>query len=218
MTAGESCGEAARERLRCGLSCLLRPISRLGIAWSDETRIGTSVPLLVRSTRTTASRPSSLRGMPGRVGAGGGPSIRSSSAAGVRGRSGVRVALWIIAGAQHRPLRQAAGAIGLRAPLPTGPRSSWTPPIALDRGSLLEVSHVMYVHNNDLTKTHGAHQSPKTSCPTRRCRVNGPERRVAIEEYTLLDGASGPYGIATGPDGALWFAEESGKIGRLVPA
>jgi virginiamycin B lyase len=48
--------------------------------------------------------------------------------------------------------------------------------------------------------------------------VKGPETHVVIKEYTLPDGASGPYGIATGPDGALWFAEESGKIGRLVPA
>ena len=48
--------------------------------------------------------------------------------------------------------------------------------------------------------------------------MKGSERRVVIEEYTLPDGASGPYGIATGPDGALWFAEEAGKIGRLVPA
>jgi virginiamycin B lyase len=41
--------------------------------------------------------------------------------------------------------------------------------------------------------------------------VKGPERRVVIEEYTLLNGASGPYGIATGPDGALWFTEHRGN-------
>ena len=44
------------------------------------------------------------------------------------------------------------------------------------------------------------------------------ERRVVIEEHTLPDGTSGPYGIVAGPDGALWFADEAGKIGRLVPA
>ena len=48
--------------------------------------------------------------------------------------------------------------------------------------------------------------------------MKGPERPVVIEEYTLPDGASEPHGIVTGPDGALWFAEEAGKIGRLVPA
>lgn len=27
---------------------------------------------------------------------------------------------------------------------------------------------------------------------------------------------SGPYGITVGPDGAMWFTEECGKIGQLI--
>ena len=47
--------------------------------------------------------------------------------------------------------------------------------------------------------------------------MKGPERRVVIEEYTLLNRASGPYGIATWPDGALWFTEmHGGRIGRIT--
>ncbi len=79
------------------------------------------------------------------------------------------------------------------------------------------VSQAVCVHANDLTKTHGAHQSAKTSCPTRKCRVKGFKRRTVVEEYTLADGASGPHGIATGPDGALWFTEmHGGRIGRIT--
>ena len=48
--------------------------------------------------------------------------------------------------------------------------------------------------------------------------MKGPERRADIEEFTLPDGSSGPYGIATGPDGALWFTEmHGGRIGRITP-
>jgi hypothetical protein len=80
-----------------------------------------------------------------------------------------------------------------------------------------EVSQAMCVHANDLTKIHGAHQSQKTSCPTRRCRVKGFERRTVIEEYTLPNGASGPYGNATGPDGALWFTRRGSQGLLLLP-
>jgi virginiamycin B lyase len=47
--------------------------------------------------------------------------------------------------------------------------------------------------------------------------VKGSESRAVIEEYALPDGASGPYGIATGPDRALWFTEmRGGRIGRIT--
>jgi virginiamycin B lyase len=47
--------------------------------------------------------------------------------------------------------------------------------------------------------------------------VTGFERRVVIEECSLPDGTSGPYGIATGPDGAVWFTEMHGiRIGRIT--
>jgi len=32
---------------------------------------------------------------------------------------------------------------------------------------------------------------------------------IRIKEYELPNPESGPYGITTGPDGAIWFAEES---------
>ena len=40
--------------------------------------------------------------------------------------------------------------------------------------------------------------------------------RVVIEQHAVDDG--GPYAIATGPDGALWYTlVRGGRIGRLVP-
>ena len=40
---------------------------------------------------------------------------------------------------------------------------------------------------------------------------------IMIEEHTLPDGASGPYGIGAVPDGALWFTEmRGGRIGRIT--
>ena len=39
-----------------------------------------------------------------------------------------------------------------------------------------------------------------------------------ITEFTIPTAASSPQGIATGPDGNLWFTEfSSGKVGRLTP-
>jgi streptogramin lyase len=47
--------------------------------------------------------------------------------------------------------------------------------------------------------------------------VKGPKRRAAIEEHTLPEDASGPYGIAAGSDGPLWFIEMRGsRIGRIT--
>ena len=37
-------------------------------------------------------------------------------------------------------------------------------------------------------------------------------------EYPLSDPFSGPFGIASGPDGNVWFAESAGKIGRISPS
>jgi len=43
--------------------------------------------------------------------------------------------------------------------------------------------------------------------------------QVTFTEYPTPTGESGAYGIAAGPDGALWFAEfEIGKIGRITTA
>ena len=94
MIPGESYGRAARERFCYEFSCLIQPIFRSRMAWSGETRIGRSVPLRVHGTCTMASRPSSLRRTPGRVGVGGGPSGSSSSAEGhLRSIEGARRAL-----------------------------------------------------------------------------------------------------------------------------
>jgi virginiamycin B lyase len=39
----------------------------------------------------------------------------------------------------------------------------------------------------------------------------------SITEYSLPNSSSGPSGITTGPDGALWFTESgTDKIGRIV--
>ena len=44
-----------------------------------------------------------------------------------------------------------------------------------------------------------------------------PAPALAITEYPVLTGTSGPAGIALGPDGALWFTEENAhKIGRIT--
>ena len=42
---------------------------------------------------------------------------------------------------------------------------------------------------------------------------------VTIEEFVVSDGAAGPYGVAAGPDGAIWFTlAGAGQIGRFAPA
>jgi streptogramin lyase/alpha-tubulin suppressor-like RCC1 family protein len=44
-------------------------------------------------------------------------------------------------------------------------------------------------------------------------------RAQAILEFTVPTAASGPQGIASGPDGTLWFTENTGnKIGRITTA
>jgi|ERR1035438_2646361 streptogramin lyase len=44
-------------------------------------------------------------------------------------------------------------------------------------------------------------------------------QQIAIGAYALPTVASGPRGIAAGPDGALWFTEAYGnKIGRITAA
>jgi streptogramin lyase len=40
---------------------------------------------------------------------------------------------------------------------------------------------------------------------------------VMTTEFALLTLNGGPVGIATGPDGNLWFAENAGRIGRITP-
>ncbi|GAA3427807.1 hypothetical protein ACWDTT_11345 [Streptosporangium sandarakinum] len=40
---------------------------------------------------------------------------------------------------------------------------------------------------------------------------------LTIEEYAVADRAAGPYAIATGPDGALWAALETGAPARIAP-
>jgi hypothetical protein len=80
MILGMSYDRVAREHCCYEFSYLIRPISGSEITWSDETRIGRSVPLRVHGTCTPAFCSSSLRRTPGRVGAGGGPLDRPSSA------------------------------------------------------------------------------------------------------------------------------------------
>ncbi|HSX98017.1 MAG TPA: virginiamycin B lyase, partial [Streptomyces sp.] len=42
---------------------------------------------------------------------------------------------------------------------------------------------------------------------------------VSITEFPVSDAEAGPYGITTGPDGALWFTEFRGhRIGRITTA
>jgi hypothetical protein len=38
------------------------------------------------------------------------------------------------------------------------------------------------------------------------------------QEFPVPTARSGPAGIAAGPDGDMWFAEATGKIGRVTPA
>ena len=46
-----------------------------------------------------------------------------------------------------------------------------------------------------------------------------PAGAVKINEYTIPTSNSGPIGITSGPDGALWFLEYSAnQIGRIDPA
>lgn len=42
-----------------------------------------------------------------------------------------------------------------------------------------------------------------------------PRTYSNIAERRLPDPRCDPYGIAAGPDGALWFTETIGKIGRI---
>src|ERR1035438_8811512 len=43
-----------------------------------------------------------------------------------------------------------------------------------------------------------------------------PLQAQSITEYTMPTAGSNPWGIAAGPDGALWFTESVGKIGRIT--
>jgi hypothetical protein len=40
----------------------------------------------------------------------------------------------------------------------------------------------------------------------------------AVAEFPVPTSTSDPVGIAAGPDGNLWFAEQGGKIGRITPS
>lgn len=45
-----------------------------------------------------------------------------------------------------------------------------------------------------------------------------PDLTVSIEELPVSGRDAGPYGITTGPDGALWFTMvHHGRIGRMTP-
>jgi virginiamycin B lyase len=49
-----------------------------------------------------------------------------------------------------------------------------------------------------------------------RAQPAGPE--VTVTEYPLPTPGAAPFGIALGPDGAVWFAELSGRqVGRIAP-
>ncbi len=56
--------------------------------------------------------------------------------------------------------------------------------------------------------------------PTGRAAPAPPARPdVAIDEFPLPDPSSAPYAITAGPDGALWFTEESAsRVGRITLA
>ncbi|MFK4543568.1 streptogramin lyase [Streptomyces tendae] len=39
----------------------------------------------------------------------------------------------------------------------------------------------------------------------------------SVREYTVSDADAGPYALAEGPDGALWFTEwGTGRVGRIT--
>jgi streptogramin lyase len=48
-----------------------------------------------------------------------------------------------------------------------------------------------------------------------RANAQVPRTYSNIAERRLPDPRCDPYGIAAGPDGALWFTETIGKIGRI---
>lgn len=53
------------------------------------------------------------------------------------------------------------------------------------------------------------------------CRDNEGEKIGLIPfrsliEYPIPTPHSEPHGLVLGPDGAIWFAEEANKIGRLI--
>src|SRR5690242_13531663 len=51
------------------------------------------------------------------------------------------------------------------------------------------------------------------------CRAQSPSPSVNFTEYSVPTSGSRPIGIAAGPDGGLWFTEQTGnKIGRISTA
>ena len=68
------------------------------------------------------------------------------------------------------------------------------------------------------TATIAAHLGTSTAMAVLRVAPGSPTQ-VNITEFSVPTASGYPFGIAVGPDGALWFAELSGtKIGRITTA
>ena len=57
----------------------------------------------------------------------------------------------------------------------------------------------------------------RLAAATLLCSVPAPVEAATITEFTVPSGG-GPLGITPGPDGALWFIEGIGKVGRVTTA
>ncbi|MFC8986229.1 hypothetical protein ACF1DW_06140 [Streptomyces sp. NPDC014603] len=44
-----------------------------------------------------------------------------------------------------------------------------------------------------------------------------PGATPSVTEIVVADEDAGPYGITSGPDGALWAALETGGVARVAP-
>src|SRR4051794_5407829 len=56
------------------------------------------------------------------------------------------------------------------------------------------------------------------SAQTRALAHSGvSQRKGHFTEFSVPNGSGAPYGITAGPDGNLWFTEQSSQIGQITP-